>query len=112
MDASWSEALRRDRETAAARAEQVTGRHANPIEFDLVVTAIDAKHGQFTDDAIARRIGRNDDQAERRVVRCIGFGPAHHRRVTRIGGARREPLVARSEEHTSELQSLMRISYD
>src|SRR3546814_6734537 len=28
-----------------------------------------------------------------------------------VGGAHRDPAKARSEEHTSELQSLMRISY-
>src|SRR3546814_15558217 len=36
IDASRSEALLRDRETAAARAEQVTGRTATPNEFDQI----------------------------------------------------------------------------
>src|SRR3546814_12613689 len=38
----------------------------------------------------------------------------NHRRFERFGpgeGAERSPLGRRSEEHTSELQSLMRISY-
>src|SRR3546814_4861247 len=42
------------------------------------------------------------------------LGDLHHRRSHRTGGGRDEDGVARlcrSEEHTSELQSLMRISY-
>src|SRR3546814_5862680 len=43
-----------------------------------------------------------------------GFGPGHERQLARQQGLDLAALVvaqARSEEHTSELQSLMRISY-
>src|SRR3546814_9241821 len=43
-----------------------------------------------------------------------GDGPRRPRRDAdplRIGGKRQRPNLGRSEEHTSELQSLMRISY-
>src|SRR3546814_3912353 len=49
-----------------------------------------------------RRIGRGVAGA------CVQFRAAVKRRLARIEREAREP---RSEEHTSELQSLMRISY-
>src|SRR3546814_8475597 len=49
-----------------------------------------------------RRLGRRDGRA---VPDRSGNDP--HRQ----GEIRRDPRIARSEEHTSELQSLMRISY-
>src|SRR3546814_9011656 len=44
------------------------------------------------------------DPRRARIARCSGFGRGHR-------GKRRSHGGARSEEHTSELQSLMRISY-
>src|SRR3546814_5332411 len=41
--------------------------------------------------------------------RTDGVEPAHHHH--HLAAARRETLQIRSEEHTSELQSLMRIAY-
>src|SRR3546814_7968389 len=50
-----------------------------------------------------QRLGHADAERER---------PTQHHEQERIGDAERtEQIVARSEEHTSELQSLMRISY-
>src|SRR3546814_3117534 len=40
-----------------------------------------------------------------------GRGRAHHEAIQALAGVHAEPLPHRSEEHTSELQSLMRISY-
>src|SRR3546814_2577075 len=56
---------------------------------------------------VGRRADRRSDRARRRS--CDGNGRARQQRAAVVrprGGA------ARSEEHTSELQSLMRISYD
>src|SRR3546814_9696575 len=43
----------------------------------------------------------------------FGLGPIHHvfARISRQLKVEIAPLLVRSEEHTSELQSLMRISY-
>src|SRR3546814_2521543 len=64
-----------------------------------------------------RRV-RNDqperavDEAERRKEKIESDGDHHHRHDERRGDQRDDRcLGARSEEHTSELQSLMRISY-
>src|SRR3546814_6600428 len=43
-----------------------------------------------------------------RASRCVGLRPAHARQAA---GCRMITFCGRSEEHTSELQSLMRISY-
>src|SRR3546814_4759645 len=45
------------------------------------------------------------------IVRAFTPGPPFHRRGMRRPRARPPHPAARSEEHTSELQSLMRISY-
>src|SRR3546814_6092932 len=52
-------------------------------------------------------------QAPNDLEVCIGRGPALRGRLTlrRAGKAGAEVRIPRSEEHTSELQSLMRISY-
>src|SRR3546814_2395587 len=56
--------------------------------------------------------GPSADPARR--LRCAGTGHGLRRRRLPDGAARallRHPAAGRSEEHTSELQSLMRISY-
>src|SRR3546814_6803405 len=61
-------------------------------------------------DYIARHAGEIDDNGHRLVVRN-GYH-AEREVVTAAGAvAVKAPRVNRSEEHTSELQSLMRISY-
>src|SRR3546814_5885072 len=50
------------------------------------------------------RIGAREQGLQRRVV-CAGVERALYRRLSP------DPVAERSEEHTSELQSLMRISY-
>src|SRR3546814_6734311 len=77
------------------------------------LTFIEAKH-------VARlRVGHRRankvlDPPERRGARQIlirrELGEIE-RPIIRRGGRKHEPLLERSEEHTSELQSLMRISY-
>src|SRR3546814_6030971 len=67
--------------------------------------------------AVAARLwdGAARSRGQKRFQRRAGVAVArrrsgvhvHHRAKT----ARRDPVVRRSEEHTSELQSLMRISY-
>src|SRR3546814_9060544 len=51
--------------------------------------------------AITHRIGAGGASRRHAADRCIGAGIDREE----------HPLIARSEEHTSELQSLMRISY-
>src|SRR3546814_8429596 len=48
---------------------------------------------------------------QRRLVADVGFVEGGRPRVDRIGKKVRVPRGGRSEEHTSELQSLMRSSY-
>src|SRR3546814_2476564 len=56
--------------------------------------------------------GDSDFTPADRFVQAIGFsGLCRNSRVTSSGGAYRRCGRRRSEEHTSELQSLMRISY-
>src|SRR3546814_10726054 len=59
-------------------------------------------------------LGAQDHRAALPVHEVVAPSEADHRRaflVTRIGIAVPRRDIARSEEHTSELQSLMRISY-
>src|SRR3546814_2781296 len=70
------------------------------------------------DDGLARHCARVRGPASWRTRQGIptraGKGPpprVHRRRRARSPGAHRTAAVGRSEEHTSELQSLMRISY-
>src|SRR3546814_2500685 len=61
-----------------------------------------------------RAFGPAEEQRRRRKM-LISFRPRPHRRernhVGEIEGGNRRLLHQKSEEHTSELQSLMRISY-
>src|SRR3546814_9503242 len=63
--------------------------------------------------AVEQRLGPVADDREARPIigmrRLLVVHQPHLRCPQRIGDAR--PFVGRSEEHTSELQSLMRISY-
>src|SRR3546814_1849512 len=63
--------------------------------------------GAHIDDAITVAVDGETDQAARHELRQTdgsGIGPRGGQRIQLV-------LVVRSEEHTSELQSLMRISY-
>src|SRR3546814_9141725 len=55
--------------------------------------------------SLARRGGMADGFGGGRILRRLGDLPARHAQPVEV------ELVVRSEEHTSELQSLMRISY-
>src|SRR3546814_8056836 len=56
--------------------------------------------------------GRDPDEATIAARRAAYFDPYHAALAAEIARLRRgHPRVVRSEEHTSELQSLMRISY-
>src|SRR3546814_4432587 len=65
----------------------------------------------FRSGAAARAAGQHRRHQRRRQLKEIphAYGSARHRRLLAAPAARR--VRARSEEHTSELQSLMRISY-
>src|SRR3546814_4617209 len=93
---------------------------------DLILVQLVAHIGAHDHAIIARRSARERRrQAER--ISAIGIEDAAEilaaeqlvahipcrvaRQVKRVGPAARSYDVARSEEHTSELQSLMRISY-
>src|SRR3546814_2938949 len=71
-------------------------------------------------DRIAARTERHSERLHRahcglslRAIRCCRRGSAASRAITRSPAASvfSASVVKRSEEHTSELQSLMRISY-
>src|SRR3546814_5173119 len=81
----------------------------------------DAQGRSFADD-----LSRGDAQPPGPAIAGAAWHRAHRARIRRTGAAGNDPLpaadarqgptlarraVARSEEHTSELQSLMRISY-
>src|SRR3546814_2740902 len=56
----------------------------------------------------------SEQDVDQRRVECAGHGlgdPVEHGAEYRLAAIQREPVFRRSEEHTSELQSLMRISY-
>src|SRR3546814_4505470 len=64
------------------------------------------------------RFRRGIAQANARRLRLVGYRHTHPQGVARLPGAAiagfgylRQGAAIRSEEHTSELQSLMRISY-
>src|SRR3546814_8785247 len=65
---------------------------------------VDREHGESS--------GRGQDLVERnRLVRAVGAGGVARAVVQRGDAALTREQAQRSEEHTSELQSLMRISY-
>src|SRR3546814_2970477 len=55
--------------------------------------------------------GREPEPAHRLLTDHRGIAPAQPPRAPRLADQRRAVIDQRSEEHTSELQSLMRISY-
>src|SRR3546814_8749421 len=80
-----------------------TGRRVQQCAGNAVATrAID--HEQVVEQPGARGAHRGEDRIKLGEADCgrAAFGQKHHRLI--VG-------EARSEEHTSELQSLMRISY-
>src|SRR3546814_9785161 len=69
-----------------------------------------------SDGTQSRRAGRSDTQPGGGADRCLTRGRLCRRRrcgrrLVEVARGQRKNMVERSEEHTSELQSLMRISY-
>src|SRR3546814_8044684 len=102
------------RQIDPARRPDINLRATVLVDEDLLrARFLELRHQKILDDGLARA-GRTDNQCVTQIadmeVEIIGRlrGRLHH-------GDRRPPMVplgpARSEEHTSELQSLMRISY-
>src|SRR3546814_6669623 len=64
---------------------------------------------------VRRDVGRHADRDPARAIsEQVGEQPRHDLRLfvlAIIGGTKIDRALVRSEEHTSELQSLMRISY-
>src|SRR3546814_3951708 len=75
-----------------------------PIHLDEKLTR--AQFQQMTQDLIDRT-----KAPFHAVIRDAGISVSDIDHVVLVGGSTRMPAVTRSEEHTSELQSLMRISY-
>src|SRR3546814_6886758 len=71
--------------------------------------ALGAQSGEHARGARALPVQRRVEHAEHVEARRIGDQRFHPRRVDRLAVGEQHQL--RSEEHTSELQSLMRISY-
>src|SRR3546814_8078777 len=99
----------------ADSAEDVLLRDAHVVVDDLaVVRGRPAPDADAAHDLHALRGGRHDELrhgAFAPLGRLVAVGHAgHHDEEVGVDAVRGEPLV-RSEEHTSELQSLMRISY-
>src|SRR3546814_9294173 len=88
-----------DRQSDAVHRHRTVGRCRT---VDLLGAAIPARHGR----AAGIRILRQHDWRHRRAAGARAF-PVEGR----IAASRSRPQCGRSEEHTSELQSLMRISY-
>src|SRR3546814_8594816 len=67
--------------------------------------------GRYVDVAIRRdaaaRYGLTQERVQQMIATVVGGDPIGQT----VEGRERYPIVVRSEEHTSELQSLMRISY-
>src|SRR3546814_1001151 len=79
----------------------------NPVQHHIFIAHIEGGDGF--------RSIRIDDEERRQLTL---FGKAHYRELSVVrhfggldGGRSLHDVVGRSEEHTSELQSLMRISY-
>src|SRR3546814_6070336 len=62
-------------------------------------------------DEALRVVGQHVADAQPRAREELGERSDHHRALVAAGPLARGQRVERSEEHTSELQSLMRISY-
>src|SRR3546814_5143134 len=82
------------------------------------VDPIDERRGEIQDQFLQGSIAQTSIGVELvvRDMAKIGLGLLHHRHVQKDAGLAQlvigaESTDARSEEHTSELQSLMRISY-
>src|SRR3546814_8928708 len=69
-------------------------------------------HEHAADDPQQIRVGRKPPRPILRAMMIIQWAAIIHENEGRIANERRHPSChIRSEEHTSELQSLMRISY-
>src|SRR3546814_6082786 len=107
QSAGGAERLVQGRAVDDVKAEQLLlGLGERPVEHQRLVAAL-AQRG--------RRGGRQQagDGAEPAPVRqfLLNDGELRHDRVVLVLGPGADNVFFRSEEHTSELQSLMRISY-
>src|SRR3546814_2305946 len=90
----------------------------NILEPDESLPSIDIERGETIDLLLslpllgeeARKLALLSDQIDPAIVAALDRSIAEDDTVTHPGRVH-FPIVARSEEHTSELQSLMRISY-
>src|SRR3546814_1774220 len=71
----------------------------------------DLDHQSAADPRVAELLGLGVGNARRTARGAVAADPADDPAVDRNPRSRRFSVRARSEEHTSELQSLMRISY-
>src|SRR3546814_2824844 len=121
-DGCSSDLVGRDRRAADLEADLLGARGGEVLEHDAAVglavaVVVEAEHEVVALDAHlgAGRLEIQDDDLVGRDIqhdRLARRGPRHHER--RLGLAQSRRRLAsdeRSEEHTSELQSLMRISY-
>src|SRR3546814_5752949 len=95
-------------EAAAAAPQQPTEPQSwsRGLDFDSVPPAMDR-------DSLARGLVPAEDQArysEQRLTYESAFDPQKPPSAAELARKRAQERAARSEEHTSELQSLMRIS--
>src|SRR3546814_3276630 len=96
------------------------------MEFRRVLFRSTGNRARRTGDCASRRLRRRGGATARDRALCRGKGPLMrvgvypgtfdpitlgHMDIIRRGAKLVDRLVIRSEEHTSELQSLMRISY-
>src|SRR3546814_2876369 len=78
-----------------------------PPDQRQVVVRLDPLGGRLH----AERGREADDRRDDRRVHAVRVGGAEHEALVDLDLVERRLLQIRSEEHTSELQSLMRISY-
>src|SRR3546814_3435856 len=95
---------------AAGQREIPEGDRDDALAADLALQPLhEEAHGEH------RLPGEADHQHDllfdRQVLEHVQGRLLHLSRIEAAGSAADEPYHARSEEHTSELQSLMRISY-
>src|SRR3546814_8132984 len=99
---------------AAAGAARVReDKHALGIGLERIGLAEIGRAGSGLDDIAVDAVGTALADDTPRASRHLGdqIGPEVVENLVERGGHRRQRRQMRSEEHTSELQSLMRISY-
>src|SRR3546814_3098884 len=102
----------REQNAASAIALGERRRQRQPKLLSLIVVVIDGRElmGEQARRLFEAQAGRDEQVCEQRVAQPVPIARAGSFRTVR-GQAPQADLAERSEEHTSELQSLMRISY-